>query len=222
MITPDIDTQLLCNLVYNILIIICVCISWYISWVVSDAPYEPKAIFEWLDGKAGNGQAQMGYGIQRLPGLRWWLYELAGMSFKTVGRTFVLGHSVNTVGSMSVPVLLPMADPISGTIPSSCRLGLRTGCKSVCRSCTIKCCELLITEKSDATHLRIHNILLILVLNWCSLNYLIKMCIPSCLCVHTYIHTFGTFVQCKGCILLWTYSVWALMKISPQDIKYSC
>ena len=42
---------------------------------------ESKAISKWLDWEASNGEAKMGNGVQRLPGLCGWLHELAGVKY---------------------------------------------------------------------------------------------------------------------------------------------
>ena len=44
----------------------------------SGAAYEPEAIFEWSNRKTCNGEAEVGYGIQRLLGISGRIYEFAG------------------------------------------------------------------------------------------------------------------------------------------------
>lgn len=39
---------------------------------------EPKAIPEWPDRQASNGETEVGYGVQGLPGVCRWLHEYAG------------------------------------------------------------------------------------------------------------------------------------------------
>jgi len=51
----------------------------HICVIVVGNAIKSKAIFEWFDWKASNGEAKMGNGIQGLPSLCGWIYELAGI-----------------------------------------------------------------------------------------------------------------------------------------------
>ena len=63
---------------------------------LSDYATEPQAISKWLDGKASDGETQMGHGIQRLPGVRRWLHEHAGE------QLFGISYNVKTISVLNL------------------------------------------------------------------------------------------------------------------------
>ena len=63
---------------------------------MSDYATEPQAISKWLDGKASDGETQMGHGIQRLPGVRRWLHEHAGE------QLFGISYNVKTISVLNL------------------------------------------------------------------------------------------------------------------------